>query len=245
MQSRLTRKNLPLIGKIQKKVDIEALLKYCHNNGYTDYDNFKDVIYSTDAHVSNIVRHEYPTSMISSVDQNFHGDLYKQLYMTQLDEYGSSSSSDSLQNKENHFTRIRRANSDTNYYISAADEYNYTSRTKHSKGLLNDIINLFKSPVTRVRLAVMMPNTEIKPHVDYDPSYITRYHIPIITDDKVEFWMERNKQVTCHAMPADGSIYFFNAGIKHWVINRSNINRLHMIIDTNGQEDLELSEQNL
>ena len=39
-------------------------------------------------------------------------------------------------------------------------------------------------------------------------------------------------------MPADGSVYFFNSGIKHWVDNNGTESRLHLIIDTHGQEDL-------
>jgi aspartyl/asparaginyl beta-hydroxylase (cupin superfamily) len=39
-------------------------------------------------------------------------------------------------------------------------------------------------------------------------------------------------------LPADGSVYFFNSGIKHWVHNNSDQARIHLIIDTHGQEDL-------
>jgi aspartyl/asparaginyl beta-hydroxylase (cupin superfamily) len=39
-------------------------------------------------------------------------------------------------------------------------------------------------------------------------------------------------------LPADGSVYFFNSGIKHWVENNSSEDRIHLIVDTHGQEDL-------
>jgi aspartyl/asparaginyl beta-hydroxylase (cupin superfamily) len=43
-----------------------------------------------------------------------------------------------------------------------------------------------------------------------------------------------------YTMPADGSVYFFNSGMLHWVSNNSDVPRLHLIIDTNGQDDLRL-----
>ena len=66
-----------------------------------------------------------------------------------------------------------------------------------------------------------MPGFTIKPHVDYDPSYITRYHIPIITNDQVLFGGKVKDKITEYIMPADGSIYFFNSGILHWVGNHA------------------------
>jgi hypothetical protein len=44
-------------------------------------------------------------------------------------------------------------------------------------------------------------------------------------------------------MPADGSIYFFNSGMVHWVSNNGTEPRLHLIVDTNGQEDLDLENE--
>ena len=51
-------------------------------------------------------------------------------------------------------------------------------------------------------------NHDLKPHVDYDPSYISRYHIPIITNPKVTMYMKRNSKTLAYHMPADGRIYF-------------------------------------
>ena len=93
--------------------------------------------------------------------------------------------------------------------------------------------------MTRVRLAVLMPGMTIQRHRDYDPSYICRYHLPLITNDQVEFGMAIDGVDTQFAMPADGSIYFFNSGLPHWVTNNGTESRLHLIVDTNGQLDLD------
>jgi aspartyl/asparaginyl beta-hydroxylase (cupin superfamily) len=83
-----------------------------------------------------------------------------------------------------------------------------------------------------------MPGSDIKPHVDYDPSYITRYHIPIITNPDVVFGYSLKNIDYNYQMTADGSVYFFNSGVKHWVKNLGTEPRLHLIVDTNGQDDL-------
>jgi aspartyl/asparaginyl beta-hydroxylase (cupin superfamily) len=85
-----------------------------------------------------------------------------------------------------------------------------------------------------------MPGFTIKPHVDYDPSYITRYHVPVFTNDQVVFGGQTKNGNISYTMPADGSVYFFNSGMVHWVSNNSDVPRLHLIVDTNGQDDLRL-----
>jgi aspartyl/asparaginyl beta-hydroxylase (cupin superfamily) len=105
--------------------------------------------------------------------------------------------------------------------------------------VFEEIINMFDSPVCRVRLAVLMPGFTIKPHVDYDPSYIVRYHIPIFTSEQVLFGGRIKDEVREYHMPADGGVYFFNSGYLHWVGNNSTEPRLHLIVDTNGQDDLQ------
>ncbi|NBR25862.1 MAG: hypothetical protein EBU08_19200, partial [Micrococcales bacterium] len=81
-------------------------------------------------------------------------------------------------------------------------------------------------------------NHDLKPHIDYDPSYIVRYHIPIITNPGVTMYMNRSGKVYSRHLPADGKIYFFNTGIQHWVINNSDLDRVHLIIDVHGQDEL-------
>ena len=136
-------------------------------------------------------------------------------------------------------SRLRRIQPGHPDYVPELDEHNYGKWNENVKGAFADLLNSFKSPLTRVRLAVLMPNMTIKKHVDYDPSYICRYHIPLITNKDVEFGMEVNGKEELFSMPADGSIYFFNSGLPHWVSNKSSEPRLHLILDTNGQLDLD------
>jgi aspartyl/asparaginyl beta-hydroxylase (cupin superfamily) len=52
-------------------------------------------------------------------------------------------------------------------------------------------------------------------------------------------YMNRNGQIYKKHLPADGRVYFFNTGIKHWVENNSDQDRVHLIIDVHGQDELE------
>ena len=88
----------------------------------------------------------------------------------------------------------------------------------------------------------MYPNFKIAPHIDHDPSYITRYHMPLVTNEKCTMHILRSQygvQIEEQAhMPASGHIYFTNVGFKHWAENRSDQARLHLIIDVYGQKEL-------
>ena len=247
--SRLTRKQLPAWGKITKSVDINLLRKYCIDKGYTNYEQFNDIKYSADSkHKSFLVSNTYCKDTFFKEDNvpSREGEKYKQLYLTDIDPSLKINTEDRL-NKTNSsiYIRTKRLNPNNKDYIPEADEYNYTIRNQHVAGPFKDILDLFSSPVTRVRLAVIMPGFTIKPHVDYDPSYITRYHIPIITNDNVIFYYKKAGLDYKYRMSADGSIYFFNSGLVHWVTNEGNEPRLHLIVDTNGQDDLQFADKTL
>ena len=145
---------------------------------------------------------------------------------------------ETIQNAIANDERTKRLDPSDPRYLPEADELNYGVRNKYATGPFEDILNQFKGKITRVRLAYLTPGFSIKPHVDYDPSYITRYHIPLITNDNVVMGFSKGDATHLYHMPADGSVFFFNSGIKHWVDNNGTEARLHLIIDTHGQEDL-------
>jgi hypothetical protein len=243
----LTRKQLPLYGKIEKSIDINRLIKYCVEQGYTDYNLFTDVQYGkNDKHGAFLQAHSYSKKNFFTEEaaEQLQGEKYKQLYLTEIKPDKVVSSLEEISaTSTTMFSRNKRRLSTSSNYLPEADEHNYGHRNKHVKGVFEEIINQFASPVCRVRLAVLMPGFIIKPHVDYDPSYITRYHIPIITNEQVRFGGKIKERTTEYTMPADGSVYFFNSGHLHWVGNYGTEPRLHLIVDTNGQEDLKLTNE--
>lgn len=234
-----TRKQLPAFKSLTRKIDVHSVLKQCEDDGLFDYSKFNDIQKSADSRYKNfLVGNSFSKNkfFIREDEEQLEGELYKQLYLTGY-KYDTNTVIEETESTTR--SRLRRIQPDHPDYIPELDEHNYGKWNDNVKGAFSDVLSSFKSPLTRVRLAVLMPGMTIKKHVDYDPSYICRYHIPLITNDEVEFGMEVNGQEQLFKMPADGSIYFFNSGLPHWVSNKSNEPRLHLIVDTNGQLDLD------
>jgi hypothetical protein len=80
----------------------------------------------------------------------------------------------------------------------------------------------------RVMLVKMLANSHIVPHRDYGTSltYCKRTHIPIITNKNVIFTVnDENKHMKA------GEIWEIDNTVIHSVINNSNYDRIHLIID--------------
>lgn len=236
----LNRKQLPLIAKLNNiNVDINELITYCKSKDLFNSNLYTDIQYSANSsHQNFLVSNEFcKTNFFTESDAKLmEGEKYKQLYLTDFDE--SKISNKVSLHSTNIFERTKRLNPLDQRYLPEADELNYGVRNKYVEGPLIKLLDKFEGQITRVRFAFLSKGFEIKPHVDYDPTYITRFHIPIITDPTVLMGFIKGQKNYQYFLPADGSIYFFNSGIKHYVKNNSNIDRIHLIIDTHGQQDL-------
>jgi len=120
-------------------------------------------------------------------------------------------------------------------------EYFYSKRNEHCVGIWKEIMDTFKGQVTRVRLARMLPNTKIEAHIDYDTTYSIRVQVPVFTNKDVFFYTQRVGEDVIEKlhMPANGSCWFSNPGMLHWVENNGLTDRIHLIVSIKGQEDLE------
>ena len=112
--NRLTRKELPAYGKIDKSVDIERLRQYCVDNGYIKYDEFTDIRYNADSpHKSFLVANTFckDTFFKEEEAQSREGEKYRQLYFTDIDPDLKVNTEDRLNDTNSSiFSR-------TNYYI--------------------------------------------------------------------------------------------------------------------------------
>lgn len=234
------RKQLPCFGYLDNfKIDMPALMTHLEVNGLLNFDNYNDINLKEQSAMKDfIVANEYCHSSFFKEDEAeiMNSDKFRHLMLTKFDE------SKRTNNVDFKFTSVyerqRRLDPSNPNYMPEADELNYGVRTELVTGEIEKILNMFTSKITRVRLAYIAGNHDLKPHVDYDPSYIVRYHIPIITNTGVSMYMKRNSQVYKKHLPADGRVYFFNTGIMHWVNNDSNQDRVHLIIDVHGQDEL-------
>jgi hypothetical protein len=234
------RKELPRIGYLENiSVDLNNLIPYLERNGLLNYDLYTDIKVSANSkHKDFVIANEFCKNSFFKEDsaESMEGDRYVQLYLTDFDE--NKKSNNVVLQKTNIFSRSRRLDPEKSTYLPEADELMYGVKNSLVKGELEKVLNLFESKITRVRLACLKSNFQIKPHVDYDPSYITRYHIPIITNENAKMFIQRKDDILEFHLPADGRIYFFNSGLKHWVNNFSDKDRLHLIVDVNGQSEL-------
>ena len=81
--------------------------------------------------------------------------------------------------------------------------------------------------VMRVQLAELPPGSEIEPHVDkHILARIHRLHIPIATHEGVKFIIAGQTFFL-----QEGRLYDLNNVVKHSVENKSNLMRVHLMID--------------
>lgn len=94
---------------------------------------------------------------------------------------------------------------------------------------LQKILNQFKCPLMAVRLLKLNAGSVIKEHHDAELCYEQgeiRIHIPITTHPDVAFYLDKER------MPLqEGECWYMNFNLPHSIINNSNIDRVHLVID--------------
>lgn len=240
-----TRKQLPCYGVLSHiKIDMPKLYQHLQNTGLLDFGSYNDIQYSKAEQFQGYIAagNTVLNSYFKEDDaDNLESKRFRQVQLTKFDP---SKSNGPVEIKETtFFERVKRLRQGDSRYVPEADELNYGIKTELLTGELDKVYNLFDSRVTRARLAWMGPGHSIKPHFDYDTTLICRYHIPIITNPGVLFYMQKSSKIYELYMPADGKVYFFNTGLKHWVHNKSQFDRLHLIFDVHGQKELEHLEE--
>src|SRR5690606_1308503 len=92
-----------------------------------------------------------------------------------------------------------------------------------------EILNHLKCEKESVRLLCLAPGSEIKehsdPHLGYEFGWF-RLHIPIVTDQKVEFYVNGN---SIKMQP--GECWYANFHLPHSVKHKGSVNRVHLVID--------------
>ncbi|MCF2948647.1 aspartyl/asparaginyl beta-hydroxylase domain-containing protein [Paraglaciecola aquimarina] len=99
----------------------------------------------------------------------------------------------------------------------------------HSLAYLPEVLKSFKCPLLAVRLMKLSAGSEIKTHTDLDLNAdmgTARLHIPIITHEKVTFLL--NDEVVPFKL---GECWYLRLSDPHSVVNRSDIDRVHLVID--------------
>lgn len=165
-------------------------------------------------------------------------DHFEQVNLTVFQGQSSEISLDlceSTYNDNSAKKRLRRENID-----AGLDERNYNYPTEDFTGsYFEEVVKTFKCPAIRVRLTKLRAGKSLTPHIDYDPSYATRIIIPIETNEQCinQFW-RKEEYSECH-LPANGSAYFLNTGVKHNVVNNGLTDRVALMFSLDGTQDIQ------
>lgn len=164
-------------------------------------------------------------------DLDWEHTSYQQLSLTEFDD---SYSLDQRIEKSGSAWDNRVAKHD-----EKADERWYRKVKDDVPPYLREVLASFKG-AHRTRFAQLAPNSEVKPHIDYDTLYGVRLHIALETNDQCfNGGWDKEGNETKHHIPADGSVWFVNPGVKHYALNGGDTARNHLIISMDSQEFLD------
>jgi hypothetical protein len=107
-------------------------------------------------------------------------------------------------------------------------EYADTVFLKQSPYLQN-VLQHFKCPLLAVRLLKLSAGTQIHEHKDGGlcvEEGLLRLHIPIVTHEQVEFYLDSEPLFL-----AEGTCWYCNFNLPHALHNKSNVDRVHLVID--------------
>jgi hypothetical protein len=94
---------------------------------------------------------------------------------------------------------------------------------------IQTVLANLKCPLKSVRFLKLAAGSIIQEHRDYDLGYElgeVRLHIPIVTNPDVVFYVDA-RRVDMKA----GDCWYLDLGLPHWVDNRGQSDRIHLVID--------------
>lgn len=256
------RQDLPLLAKLNFKIDIKRLTEEFYAYGYNDWALYDGLKFKSETQQGTLgfvarrvlLEHFLNDSEISNANAETlveGGEAYKMLCLTdynydkvQKTDYSSVTSE--LQ-KDTNIQQVSKklekiSNPNHRLYIPEADEKNYDIRNAFCKGYINEICNIIEEQVghiTRTRLAVLMPGEQIKPHMDINTDKAIRIHIPILTNEDCILGVKGKHASHEEHMAADGSVWFLNQGYTHWVKNNGSTPRVHLVSSVIGQGSID------
>jgi len=110
--------------------------------------------------------------------------------------------------------------------------------------VINDILAKIPSTFERVRFMKIKANSGIGKHSDridkdfgIEDGNIIRIHVPIRTNDQVEFYLWEGKEKLVNYLE-EGHYYYVDVRAPHAVTKNSDVDRVHMVIDVYVNEEI-------
>lgn len=92
---------------------------------------------------------------------------------------------------------------------------------------IRQILNQIQAPILKVRILKLKSKKGIGEHTDqFQSCDIVRFHIPIVTNPLVEFWIDGQQ----YFIPPS-KLSYLNVRRKHKVVNQSHLDRIHLVFD--------------
>lgn len=160
-------------------------------------------------------------------DLDWEKTSYQQLSLTEFDEsYDISQRTEKSGSAWDNRIAKGDPKADERYYGKVKDDV---------PPYLKEVLSTFPG-AHRTRFAALAPNSEIKPHIDYDTLYGVRLHIALETNEECYNggWDKDGNEIKQH-IPADGSVWLVNPGVKHYAVNAGESTRSHLIISLDSQ----------
>ena len=109
---------------------------------------------------------------------------------------------------------------------------------------VRDIMTQIPSTFERVRLMKIKAKSAIGKHSDkidkdfgFNDGNIVRIHVPIRTNEDVVFYLWEGREKTFNHLKT-GHFYYVDVRAPHSVINNSNEDRIHLVMDTNVNHEV-------
>lgn len=229
------RYELPVIARLNIGFDIERLRQeLAQFSGDKVWDGLgSDYAHMCETHTrlpKMFFKEEELEGIDCVCDLNWAETSYQQLSLTEFDETYDLSQRTELSGSA-WDNRIAKRD-------PKADERWYGKIKEDVPHYLREVLSTFQG-AHRTRFARLAAHSEVKPHIDYDTLYGVRLHIALETNEHCYNggWDKDGNEVKFH-IPADGSVWLVNPGVKHYAVNGGNTSRNHLIISLDSQEIL-------
>ena len=231
-----TRHELPVLKKLNIRFDIDKLKEsykqFVQNKEWDGFSRDYSSLYNSHNSLPPNFFGEKELKNIGNIsDVDWKKTSYKQISLTEFDDEFSLED-----RKEGSHSKWSKRVVKNN---PKADERWFRKIKPNVPDYLQYILNTMEG-AHRTKFACLMPNSSIKPHIDFDTTYSIRLHIAIDTNDKcvIGGWDKKGKLSVAH-IPADGSVWFLNPGVRHFAENKGNQPRVHLIFSVESQKLLD------